>query len=450
MPPVPPARGPVSAEPAPPRPPAQVLCRVRPGVTLTFPLKSDDALVGRDSGLAVAIPLEGVSRQHARIHWDGRAYWLEDLKSTNGTLLNGQRIVRDRLRHLDVITLGKTAELLFLMRSVERGVVRPRGIVHASLAADSPDAIPHEIGVGEVTLGRSPACNIVAESGAVSKVHARIERTVDQLVLKDLNSSNGTFVNGAKVMTALLGDGDVVLLAGVEPFRVRIEMGEVTSGSGIRRRPAAELAEPEPPRFSTDWKTRFEWDSGEREAIASLHRELSGKTTQKTPVVKPPASAAPAPSPPRRAPAKSPLPPAAPPPAPVVAPPPPVSAPAADAAKDAPADAATVVKPAGPPASPLAEVRLVGSGYDLVVTAPGVHVLGRATDAPLRVKHATVSRTHAKVVISEDRQTASLEHAGGANGTRLNGRSIDKAEPLSDGDEIGIGEVTLRVSLKRG
>ena len=28
-------------------------------------------------------------------------------------------------------------------------------------------------------------------------------------------------------------------------------------------------------------------------------------------------------------------------------------------------------------------------------------------------------------------------------------RSIDKPEPLSDGDEIGIGEVTLRVSLKR-
>ena len=113
-------------------------------------------------------------------------------------------------------------------------------------------------------------------------------------------------------------------------------------------------------------------------------------------------------------------------------------------------DTATVVKPEIPPtATPLAEVRLVGSDYDLVVTTPGTHVLGRATDAPLRVKHATVSRTHARVILSEDRQTASLEHAGGANGTRLNGRAIDKAEPLSDGDEIGIGEVTLRVSIRR-
>lgn len=449
MPSIPPARGPVSAEAAPPaaRPPAQILCRARTGVTLSFPLKSDEALIGRDSGLAVAIPLEGVSRQHARIRWNGRSYWLEDLKSTNGTLLNGQRIVRDRLRHLDVITLGKTAEVIFVMSAVERGLVRQKGIVRAALVADSPDAIPHEIGVGEVTLGRSPACNIVAEGGAVSKVHARIERTVDQLVLTDLNSSNGTFVNGAKVMTALLGDGDVILLGGVEPYRVRIETGEVTSGSGVRRRIAAaegpEAAEQ--PRFSNEWKTRFEWDSGERQAIASLHRELANKETHKQPVVKPPGTAAPAASPPRRPPAKTPAP-----PAPVAAPPlaaakpeppPPVPAPAPPAA----------AKPESPPppATPIAEVRFVGSGYDLVVTAPGAYALGRSADAALRVKHATVSRVHARVVVSEDRKTASLEHAGGANGTRLNGRLIDKPEPLSDGDEIGMGEVTLKVSLKR-
>jgi len=252
--------------PEPARPPAQILCLVRPGVILTFALKSSEALVGRDSGLAVAIPLAGVSRQHARIHWDGRAYWLEDLKSTNGTRLNGQRIVRERLRHLDVITLGKTAEVIFVIRAAEQGVARYHGIVRASVVADAPDAIPQEIGVGEVTLGRSRACNIVAENGAVSKFHARIERTFDQLLLTDLNSSNGTFVNGTKVMTALLSDGDVLLLGRVERFRVLIEMG-VTSSSGIRRQAAAEASAAEERHpFSSDWKTRLEWDSAELEA----------------------------------------------------------------------------------------------------------------------------------------------------------------------------------------
>lgn len=94
-------------------------------------------------------------------------------------------------------------------------------------------------------------------------------------------------------------------------------------------------------------------------------------------------------------------------------------------------------------------MRLVGGGHELAVTAPGTYALGRATDAPLRVGHPTVSRTHARIVVGEDRRAVVLEHAGGANGTRLNGRPIDKPEPLSDGDEIGIGEVTLKVSLTR-
>ena len=72
------------------------------------------------------------------------------------------------------------------------------------------------IAAGEVTLGRAPSNNIVAESTAVSKVHARIERTLDQLMLEDLGSANGTYVNGARVMTAFLQDGDVLSLAGVE------------------------------------------------------------------------------------------------------------------------------------------------------------------------------------------------------------------------------------------
>jgi pSer/pThr/pTyr-binding forkhead associated (FHA) protein len=434
-------------------------------VTLTFELRADQSLLGRDSSLPVAVPLDGVSRQHARISWNGHAFWLEDLKSTNGTLLNGQPLVRERLRHLDVITLGRTADLIFVLRVGERGLVSQQGIVRAALAPETSDALPHEIAVGEATVGRSPACNIVAESGAVSKVHARIERTADQLILEDLGSSNGTFVNGEKVMTAVLRDGDVILLAGVESFRVRIEMGEISSASGVRRR-AALPEDGEKPRFSPEWKTRFEWSSGEREAIANLHRDLAAKppgakpasapskpasgpakssVTAPTPKVRPASpKTAPPPSAPRTA--AIPTAAAAPPPAPPAAGPAPAAAPAPMA--EAAPDAATVVKTEMPAAAaPLAEVRLVGSNYDLVVTASGAHVLGRAADAPLRVKHATVSRTHAKVMISEDRKTAFLEHAGGANGTRLNGRAIDGAEPLSDGDEIGIGEVTLKVIL---
>jgi len=103
----------------------------------------------------------------------------------------------------------------------------------------------------------------------------------------------------------------------------------------------------------------------------------------------------------------------------------------------------------GPKPGSILEIRLWAQGYDLVATEPGAHELGRATDAPLRVNHATVSRKHARVILADDRGIAYLQDAGGANGTRLNGKPVEKLAPLSDGDQVGIGEVELKVTLKR-
>ena len=154
---------------------AQVVCHPRAGVTLTFKLKDQDALLGRDPANAVSVPVEGVSRQHAKIRWDGKTYWLEDLTSTNGTFLNGQAAVKERLKHLDVIGLGRKIDLVFLLRAPEVAATR-QGIVDASLTAVGDGLPPIPIAAGEMTLGRAPSNNVVADSSAVSKVHARIER----------------------------------------------------------------------------------------------------------------------------------------------------------------------------------------------------------------------------------------------------------------------------------
>jgi pSer/pThr/pTyr-binding forkhead associated (FHA) protein len=108
---------------------------------------------------------------------------------------------------------------------------------------------------------------------------------------------------------------------------------------------------------------------------------------------------------------------------------------------------ATVADRSGP--RPILELRLVAEGFDLVVRETGAHDLGRANDAVLRVNHPTVSRKHARIILSDDRSIAYLQDAGGANGTRLNGKALDKLAPLSEGDQVGIGEVELKVSLRR-
>ena len=101
-------------------------------------------------------------------------------------------------------------------------------------------------------------------------------------------------------------------------------------------------------------------------------------------------------------------------------------------------------------AAVIRELRLRAEGIDLVVTAPGEHELGRAVESPLRVDHPTVSRHHARIILSEDRTTAYLQDQGGLNKTRLNGRPLQKLSPLADGDQVRVGDVELVVSISRG
>lgn len=66
-----------------------------------------------------------------------------------------------------------------------------------------------QIEVGEfVTIGRDPSNHVVLNDDFASGRHARIERKLHGFLVRDLRSRNGTFVNGARVLEAMLNDGD--------------------------------------------------------------------------------------------------------------------------------------------------------------------------------------------------------------------------------------------------
>lgn len=60
------------------------------------------------------------------------------------------------------------------------------------------------------TLGRRPYNDIVIDNLAVSGEHAVLERVAQEVYLEDLNSTNGTYVNGRAVKRHLLQQGDAV------------------------------------------------------------------------------------------------------------------------------------------------------------------------------------------------------------------------------------------------
>ena len=73
----------------------QLIMRTGPTPGATFTLEGDQLNIGRDSTNEVTINDAEVSRHHARLTFQGGKYVLEDLGSTNGTFVNGQRSRRN-------------------------------------------------------------------------------------------------------------------------------------------------------------------------------------------------------------------------------------------------------------------------------------------------------------------------------------------------------------------
>jgi diguanylate cyclase (GGDEF)-like protein len=64
--------------------------------------------IGRSAKNDLFIDQESVSRHHARIVFDGRAYWLQDQESTNGTFLNDESVREKELRDGDQVRVGRS------------------------------------------------------------------------------------------------------------------------------------------------------------------------------------------------------------------------------------------------------------------------------------------------------------------------------------------------------
>jgi pSer/pThr/pTyr-binding forkhead associated (FHA) protein len=78
------------------------------------------------------------------------------------------------------------------------------------------------VGVEPLTIGRAPDNDIQVDNLAVSSHHAKIVNEAGKLVVEDLNSMNGTFVNNQRVKRITLKPGDIVLV-GKHTIEVRGE-----------------------------------------------------------------------------------------------------------------------------------------------------------------------------------------------------------------------------------
>lgn len=69
---------------------------------------------------------------------------------------------------------------------------------------------------GVKTIGRATGAEFIVDAPLVSRLHCQITATAAALHVKDLDSTNGTFVNGTRVQTAQLREGDTLSVGRVD------------------------------------------------------------------------------------------------------------------------------------------------------------------------------------------------------------------------------------------
>ncbi len=70
----------------------------------------------------------------------------------------------------------------------------------------------YELASDSLTIGRAEDMDICLDSSAVSRQHARLTRVDGEYTILDMESRHGIFLNGLRVHSAVLRDGDIVQL----------------------------------------------------------------------------------------------------------------------------------------------------------------------------------------------------------------------------------------------
>jgi len=112
-----------------------------------FLLTNNEYSLGRESSNDIVISDPEVSRRHVRLFLQGTSYVIEDLGSTNGTSVSGQRLTGPfTLRPGDLITLGEGVSLLFESTQPEIAATVVSAPYQAPATVSPPAAAPQPQG----------------------------------------------------------------------------------------------------------------------------------------------------------------------------------------------------------------------------------------------------------------------------------------------------------------
>ncbi len=212
--------------PSTPKPPPKLVVTAPGQEPKLYTLAAPHMSIGRQQDNDIVIENRYVSRYHAELEKRGQDYFLIPSPNHNNSLLLDNQPVMEPtpLHHGAKIRIGGYA---------------PGEVVSLDyvLSGEEIESIPqHPIKFVEnsvMTIGRDNENKIILPAPSVSRFHAEVEKVGQRYRVRDLRSSNGTFVNGARVNGEIwVRPGDAIQIG---PYRFRVDEHEFSQSDQTRQ-----------------------------------------------------------------------------------------------------------------------------------------------------------------------------------------------------------------------
>jgi predicted component of type VI protein secretion system len=143
----------------------QFVMRSGPNPGKVYQLEASEIIVGRDSTSGVAINDGEISRKHAKLSLHGAAYVIQDLGSTNGTFVNGQRLTGTQvLNPGDSVSFGENISAVYEAASDPNATVISSAQAPKTAApVKKQAAAPVQAYSGQVPAGPLPSAAVPAK-----------------------------------------------------------------------------------------------------------------------------------------------------------------------------------------------------------------------------------------------------------------------------------------------
>ena len=190
---------------------------------------------GRSQGNHVHLKDATVAMSHFRVYRSGQQFSIYDLGSSKGTLVNGQAVDKLDLNDGDAVQVGDVQLRFQLVAADTEGRLASSapdsqeadaqatcGGITTKTARSQPSLIIldgqdrgkryHLDGKAQFKIGRSGTSDLKLADAKVSRDHCIVELVGDHHIVVDLESANGTVVNGDRIKKTVLKEGDFIRL----------------------------------------------------------------------------------------------------------------------------------------------------------------------------------------------------------------------------------------------